>query len=98
MESRVTQQLSDEIRKRAGQAVSYEGTDVFSDTAAHVGNWKAFQVWSATAAISVLSDDGDVPSTGLTGANMLAGAFASANGNFVTITLTGGTIAFSRSQ
>ncbi len=89
---------SEAIRKRSGQAVSYEGTDVISDTATHTGNWKAFQIWSVTGAINVLTDDGDNPSTGLTGTAYLGGAFGSANGNFIVVKLIGGDIAFSRSQ
>lgn len=91
---------SNEIKKRSGQAVSYEGTDVFKtpgSTGPNAGTWKSFVVLAATT-ISALTDDGGIPSTGLTGASLPAGTFASANGDFISITLTSGTISMSRSQ
>jgi len=69
---------ADSIAEAAKIAVSWWGDDTITDTDAHAGSWKSLSVMQA-ATISVCTDNGDNPSTGLTGAKV-AGYFASANG------------------
>ena len=69
---------ADSIAEAAKIAVSWWGDDTITDTDAYEGKWKSLSVMEA-ATISVCTDDGDDPSTGIVGAHV-AGYFASANG------------------
>jgi len=91
--------MDKEVKDRTGQAVSYQGTDIFDDTDPHSGNWKSFVIGDGTTQIADIIDDGGDPSTIPLNTALPAGIFVSANGTFVRIELAvAGMIIMSRSQ
>lgn len=79
--------MDKEIKDRVGQAVAYNGTDIFNDTNVHRGNWKSFVIADSTTQIANIIDDGEDKSTIPLNTALPAGIFVSANGTFVRIEL-----------
>jgi hypothetical protein len=76
------------------------GVDIINDTDAHTPptpslGWKFLTV-SVEAEIHAITDDGDVPSTNLTGVTLSAGTLLAANGLFTSVTLSSGTVVMVR--
>ena len=72
------------------------GVDVFNDTNTHIPpsdsrGWK-YLVVSVESVINAITDDGDLPSTNLTGVTFSAGTLLSSNGLFTSVDLTSGTV------
>ncbi len=87
----------DDTSKSTRQAVSDKGTDIYLDTDAHTGVWKAFVVLVA-ATINAITDNGGKVSTVPTATELPAGTFVSANGVFTSIDLTSGMVAMYRTS
>lgn len=83
------------IDESVSMSIGSRGTDIFNDTNTHMGTWKVGVLLEAST-IDSYTDNGLHPSVIITGSELPAGTYISANDMFTAIKLSGGTIAMYR--